>query len=171
LPLHPDDGQYADLSFGGPAQVLRYLARYTHRVAVSNSRLLELRDGQVTFRYKDYADSHRSKRMTLTAEEFLRRFVQHVLPKGFVKIRHYGLLANGQRQARLAVCRRLLLTAGVAATAAADDALPIEPAQPRCCPECGGTRLVYRELPAAEPARAPASASARVPAVPVKDSS
>ena len=85
---------YAKPPFGGPAQVLKYLARYTHRVAISNSRLLELRDGRVTFRYKDYADDHRQKTMTLDAEEFLRRFVQHVLPKGFVKIRHYGLLAN-----------------------------------------------------------------------------
>jgi putative transposase/transposase-like zinc-binding protein len=142
---------YAKRPFGGPAQVLRYLARYTHRVAISNSRLLELREGRVTFRYKDYADGHQHKRMTLTAEEFLRRFVQHVLPKGFVKIRHYGLLANRQRQDRLEVCRRLLLAAGVAATVSAADALPIEPAQPRCCPECGGTRLVYRELAAETP--------------------
>jgi Putative transposase len=154
---------YAKRPFGGPAQVLRYLARYTHRVAISNSRLLELRDGQVSFRYKDYADSHRDKRMTLSAEEFLRRFVQHVLPKGFVKIRHYGLLANRQRQDRLAVCRRLLLAAGVAATVSSDDAPPIEPAQPRCCPECGGTRLVYRELPAESPTCAQA--------LPVQDSS
>jgi hypothetical protein len=140
---------YAKRPVGGPAQVLRYLARYTHRVAISNARLVESRDGHVTFRYKDYADGHRQKRMTLTAEEFLRRFVQHVLPKGFVKIRHSGLLANRQRQARLELCRRLLLAAHVAATASATDASPIEPAQPRCCPECGGTRLVYRALPAA----------------------
>jgi Putative transposase/Transposase zinc-binding domain len=146
---------YAKRPFGGPAQVLRYLARYTHRVAISNSRLLQLRDGQLTFRYKDYADSHRHKSMTLTAEEFLRRFVQHVLPKSFVKIRHYGLLANRQRQQRLQVCRRLLLVAAVAATVCDSDALPLQPAQPRCCPECGGTRLVYRALPAEEPARPP----------------
>jgi len=88
---------YAKRPFGGPAQVLKYLARYTHRVAISNARLLALRDGRVTFRYKDYADDHKQKTMTLAAEEFLRRFVQHILPKSFVKIRHYGLLANAQR--------------------------------------------------------------------------
>jgi hypothetical protein len=102
---------YAKRPFGGPTQVLKYLARYTHRVAISNSRLLELRDGRVTFRYQDYADAHRHKTMTLAADEFLRRFVQHVLPRSFVKIRHYGLLANAQRAVRLALCRRLLLVA------------------------------------------------------------
>ena len=73
---------YAKPPFGGPAQVLKYLARYTHRVAISNGRLVDVSDGRVTFRYKDYADGHRSKTMTLRADEFLRRFVQHVLPSG-----------------------------------------------------------------------------------------
>jgi hypothetical protein len=94
---------YAKPPFGGPEQVLKYLARYTHRVAISNHRLVNLEAGRVTFRYKDYADDHRHKTTTLSAEEFLRRFVQHVLPKGFVKVRHYGLLANGQRQEKLVV--------------------------------------------------------------------
>jgi hypothetical protein len=142
---------YTKRPFGGPERVLKYLARYTHRVAISNARLLDLRDGRVTFRYKDYADGHRHKTMTLDADEFLHRFVQHVLPRSFVKIRHYGLLANGQREARLTVCRRLLLVASVAATVASTDTAPIEPAQPRCCPHCGGTRLVYRELAPGEP--------------------
>jgi hypothetical protein len=142
---------YAKRPFGGPAQVLKYLARYTHRVAISNSRLVELRDGRVTFRYKDYADGHRPKTMTLDADEFLRRFVQHVLPSGFVKVRHYGLLANRQREHRLALCRRLLLVANVAAAIPDADEAAIEPAQPRCCPHCGGARLVYRELTPAEP--------------------
>jgi len=137
---------YSKRPFGGPGQVLKYLARYTHRVAISNARLLELRDGRVTFRYQDYADARRPKTMTLDAVEFLRRFVQHVLPKGFVKIRHYGLLANAQREARLALCRRLLLVVAVAAALAQPAALPLEPAQPRCCPNCGGCRLVYGEL-------------------------
>ena len=106
---------YSKPPFGGPEQVLKYLARYTHRVAISNSRLESLDDGRVTFRVKDYADGGRPKRLTLDAVEFLRRFVQHVLPRAFVKLRHYGLLANGQRQARLAVCRRLLWVATVAA--------------------------------------------------------
>jgi hypothetical protein len=142
---------YAKRPFGGPERVLKYLARYTHRVAISNSRLLELRDGRVTFRYKDYADAHQQKTITLGADEFLRRFLQHVLPRSFVKIRHYGLLANAQREVRLAVCRRLLLVESVAATVASTDTAPIEPAQPRCCPHCGGTRLVYRELAPGEP--------------------
>jgi hypothetical protein len=137
---------YSKKPFGGPEQVLKYLARYTHRVAISNSRLESLNNGRVTFRIKDYADGSRSKRLMLDAEEFLRRFVQHVLPRGFVKIRHYGLLANAQREARLRWCRRLLLAATVAAAVPRADLVPIEPAQPRCCPECGGTRLVYREL-------------------------
>jgi hypothetical protein len=145
---------YSKQPFGGPEQVLKYLARYTHRVALSNSRLESLDDGRVTFRVKDYADGARSKRLTLDAEEFLRRFVQHVLPKGFVKVRHYGLLANGQRQARLRVCRLLLLAATVAAALPRADRVPMEPAQPRCCPQCGGTRLVYRDLAPAEPAPA-----------------
>jgi hypothetical protein len=143
---------YAKHPFGGPERVLKYLARYTHRVAISNSRLLDVRDGQVTFRYQDYADAHRPKTMTLAADEFLRRFVQHVLPKSFVKVRHYGLLANAQREARLAVCRRLLLVANVAATLPSADTAPIEPAQARCCPHCGSTRLIYRALTPVDPA-------------------
>jgi hypothetical protein len=137
---------YSKRPFGGPEQVLKYLARYTHRVAISNARLVALRDGQVTFRYHDYADGRRPKTMTLEAVEFLRRFVQHVLPKGFVKIRHYGLLANAQREARLALCRRLLLVVVVAAALLKGQAVAVEPAQPRCCPRCGGRRLVYGEL-------------------------
>jgi hypothetical protein len=139
---------YSKPPFGGPEQVLKYLARYTHRVAISNSRLESLDDGRVTFRVKDYADGGRPKRLTLDAVEFLRRFVQHVLPRAFVKLRHYGLLANGQRQARLAVCRRLLWVATVAAAVPRAGTPPIEPPRPRCCPQCGGTRLVYRELAA-----------------------
>jgi hypothetical protein len=137
---------YSKRPFGGPGQVLKYLACYTHRVAISNSRLLELRDGRVTFRYKDYADAGQQKVMTLDAVEFLRRFVQHVLPRGFVGVRHYGLLANPQREARLALCQRLLLVATVAAAMPQSAAVPLEPAQPRCCPRCGGSRLLYREL-------------------------
>jgi hypothetical protein len=145
---------YSKRPFGGPEQVLKYLARYTHRVAISNSRLESLDNGRVTFRLKDYTEGGRTKRLTLDAGEFLRRFVQHVLPRGFVKIRHYGLLANGQRADRLTVCRRLLLVATVAAAAPSADTVRIQPAQPRCCPVCGGTRLVYREL-----ARAPVPAT------------
>ena len=99
---------YVKPPFGGPAQVLKYLARYTHRVAISNGRLVNFEQGRVTFRYKDYADDSRHKSLTLDAVEFLRRFVQHVLPKGFVKIRHGGLLGNRHRAERLELCRRLL---------------------------------------------------------------
>jgi hypothetical protein len=144
---------YSKRPFGGPEQVLKYLARYTHRVAISNARLESLHEGRVTFRGTDYADGGRTQRLTLDAEEFLRRFVQHVLPRGFVKVRHYGLLANRQREARLAACRRLLLVTNVTAALPSTDAAAIEPAQPRCCPQCGGSRLVYRERPPAEVAR------------------
>jgi hypothetical protein len=89
----------------------------------------------------------------LDADEFLRRFVQHVLPKSFVKIRHYGLLANAQREARLAACRRLLLVTAMSPAAPREDAATVEHVQPRCCPNCGGIRLVYREIEAADKLR------------------
>jgi hypothetical protein len=139
---------YAKPPFGGPAQVLKYLARYTHRVAISNARLLKLEEGRVTFRYRDYAGGNQSRILTLSAEDFLRRFVQHVLPRGFVKMRHYGLLANRHRQERLETCRRLLLVVTVAGRCAdATAAAAIEPALAPCCPECGGRRFVVLELP------------------------
>jgi Putative transposase/Transposase zinc-binding domain len=100
---------YAKKPFGGPEQVLKYLARYTHRVALSNRRLRRLDGDQVEFEAKDYAAGGKRRLLRLRAEEFLRRWVQHVLPLGFVKIRHYGLLANRGRVARLAVCRALLV--------------------------------------------------------------
>jgi hypothetical protein len=141
---------YAKRPFGGPAQVLKYLARYTHRVAISNHRLVKLEDGRVTFRYKDYADEHQTKTMTLDALEFLRRFVQHVLPSGFVKIRHYGLLANRFRAERLAICRGLLLVTNVVEVGngtGEPDALGIEPIRERCCAKCGSRRLERVALP------------------------
>jgi hypothetical protein len=102
---------YAKPPFGGPEQVLKYLARYTHRVALSNDRLLELKDSRVTFTWKNYAAGGQRQKMTLSAVEFLRRFLQHVLPKGLVRIRHFGLWANRHRQANLARCRKLLRAA------------------------------------------------------------
>ena len=99
---------YAKPPFGGPVQVLKYLARYTHRVAISNQRLVSLSEGKVTFRWKDYADANAVKEMTLDVREFTRRFLLHILPRGFVRIRHYGLLANRYRSERLECCRRLL---------------------------------------------------------------
>jgi hypothetical protein len=134
---------YSQAPFAGPEVVLKYLARYTHRVALSNHRLVKLADGQVTFTWKDYAHGGKQRLMTLPAVEFLRRFLQHVLPPAFVKVRHYGLLANGQRERKLALCRRLLaallLVAALATT--------VTPAARRC-PECGlGTLHWLEELP------------------------
>ena len=94
--------------FGGPRRVLKYLARYTHRVAISNHRLHALEDGHVSFEWKDYADRARRKLMTLDAVEFLRRFLLHVLPSGLVRIRQFGFLANRVRKSKLELCRTLL---------------------------------------------------------------
>jgi hypothetical protein len=99
---------YAKAPFAGPEQVLDYVGRYTHRVAISNNRLLDIEDGHVTFRWKDYRDGDAQKTMTLTAEEFIRRFLLHVLPPGLQRIRYYGFLGNRYRQEKLEQCRRLL---------------------------------------------------------------
>jgi hypothetical protein len=137
---------YAKPPFGGPAVVLKYLARYTHRVAIGNRRLVSWANDAVTFTGKDYARGGRTRAHRLSGTEFVRRFLMHVLPRGFVKVRHYGLLANRQREQKLAAVR-LLLGAGVAPRA--------EPTDPRCerrCPACGcGQLIVVEELP--RPAR------------------
>jgi Putative transposase len=99
---------YAKAPLAGPHQVLNYLGRYTYRIAISNERLLDCHDGVVRFRYKDYAHGQARKEMTLNAAEFIRRFLLHVLPHGFMRVRHYGLLANRQRNEKLALCRKLL---------------------------------------------------------------
>ena len=99
---------YAKPPFGGPEQVLAYLGRYTHRVAIANSRLISMNDDRVAFRWRDYRHSGKTKVMTLDAHEFIRRFLLHTLPDGFHRIRHYGFLANGHRATRLELCRRLL---------------------------------------------------------------
>jgi hypothetical protein len=99
---------YCKPPFGGPERVLDYLGRYTHRVAISNNRLKELKEGRVTFAYKDYKDGNQQKLLTLSADEFLRRFLLHVLPAGFQRIRHYGLFCNRHRAENLARCRELL---------------------------------------------------------------
>jgi len=104
----PDWVVYAKRPFAGPEQVLEYLGRYTHRVALSNERILSLDDGRVRFRWKDYADGDRVKVMELEAAEFIRRFLLHIVPEGFVRIRHFGLLANRTRTAKLAQCRQVL---------------------------------------------------------------
>jgi len=94
--------------FAGPEQVLRYLSRYTHRIAISNNRLVDINDGKVQFRWKDYRDGNRQKLMTLDADEFIRRFLLHVLPDGFQRIRYFGFLANRYRAEKLALCRQLM---------------------------------------------------------------
>jgi hypothetical protein len=101
---------YAKAPLGGPQQVLQYLGRYTHRVAISNRRLLALEDGQVSFQWKDYRHQQQQKVMTVSAEEFIRRFLQHALPPRFQRVRYYGFLANSHRSEKLELCRRLLAT-------------------------------------------------------------
>jgi hypothetical protein len=138
---------YIKKPFGGPEHVLHYLARYTHRVAISNHRLLGMDDGKVSFRWKDYTHGGKQRKMTLAAEEFIRRFLLHVLPKGFVRIRHYGWMACRCRSQRAALCRALL--AEEAAPPATISASASAPA--RQCPFCGGVvevieMIVPREL-------------------------
>jgi hypothetical protein len=99
---------YAKPPFAGPQQVLDYVGRYTHRIAISNDRLLDIEDGQVRFRWKDYRDNNQQKTMVLTAEEFIRRLLLHVLPDRFQRIRYYGFLGNRYRRQKLALCRQLL---------------------------------------------------------------
>ncbi len=136
---------YAKRPFGGPEHVLHYLARYTHRVAISNHRIVNFADGKVTFRWKDYAHKNKKRLMTVTAEEFLRRFLLHTLPRGFVRIRFCGFLANRRRRELLPLCRHLL------------NASPLRPSptptdsEAKCscgwlCPRCGGTMIVIEKL-------------------------
>jgi hypothetical protein len=146
---------YAKPPFGGPEQVLAYLGRYTHRVAIANSRLVDISNDQVAFRWKDYRHHDKSKVMTLAADEFIRRFLLHTLPDGFHRIRHYGFLANGHRAAKLALCRRLL---------AAPAPRPVPPAADYrqqylrltgrsldVCPCCGGLMQNLGAIPTTRP--------------------
>jgi len=130
---------YAKPPWKSPEHALKYLARYTHRVAIANGRLQSIDDGQVTFRYKDYRRQHRQRTLTLPATEFIRRFMMHVLPNGFVRIRYYGFLANAHRQEQLHKIRQLLGTPQPAIAAEqSDDAPqdPLEPLQDQPCPHC-----------------------------------
>jgi hypothetical protein len=147
---------YAKPPFGGPEQVLAYLGRYTHRVAIANSRITSIENGHVAFRWKDYRHHGQAKVMTLAADEFIRRFLLHTLPDGFHRIRHYGFLASGCRAAKLALCRRLL------------DTLPPPPVPPAAdyrerylrltghrldiCTCCGGPMIVLGALRPRRPA-------------------
>ncbi|HEV2037545.1 MAG TPA: IS91 family transposase, partial [Candidatus Eremiobacteraceae bacterium] len=137
---------YAKKPFAGPKQVLAYLARYTHRVAIANSRLIGLEETHVSFRWKDYRESgrHKSKVMRLDVGEFMRRFLLHVLPNGFHRIRHYGLFANGHRADKIELCRSLL---GVPSAPSDhdnnDDDGPTDPNhEPPSCPCCGGRMTI-----------------------------
>ena len=138
---------YAKPPFGGPEHVLQYLARYTHRVAISNHRIVDFADGKVTFLWKDYAHGSKRRRMTLTAEEFLRRFLLHTLPRGFIRIRFFGFLANRRRAALLPLCQQLLdanprsRSPTPPATSAGSPPLWI-------CPHCGGPMVVSERLTA-----------------------
>jgi hypothetical protein len=138
---------YAKPPFGGPSHVLHYLARYTHRVAISNHRLVGLIDDQVTFRWKDYRHGSQVRLMTLSAEEFLRRFCLHVLPKGFVRIRFYGFLAPRCRTEALPRCRQALGTNPLPATAASADDSSTHICLPPC-PACGGVMVAVERLSA-----------------------
>ncbi len=143
---------YAKPPFGGPARVLKYLGRYTHRVAIANQRLVSIDNGVVCFRWKDSAHHNQVKVMALPAEEFLRRFLLHVVPSGFMRIRHFGLLANRRRAAKLARCRALLEPAapvevhGGDHPGASDAATPSATAEPQRCPICGGGRWHIVEI-------------------------
>ncbi len=141
---------YAKPPFGGPPQVLEYLGRYTHRVAISNERLLGLQDGQVSFRWKDYRQPQKPKTMTVSAEEFIRRFLLHALPPGFRRIRYYGLMANCHRANKLQLCRQLL-------AAPLTDLLPrptdyrdfyaaLTGQNLRLCPKCGIGTMVRIQI-------------------------
>jgi len=137
---------YAKPAFGGPEAVLRYLGRYTHRVAISNHRLVSFDGERVTFRWKDYAHGNQQRLMTLHATEFLRRYVQHVLPRGFVRIRHYGYLANICRDDALTLGRKLI--GFTPKPREADSVSAIE--APWKCPACGGAMQLGPILTAAE---------------------
>ena len=138
---------YLKPPFGGPQFVLHYLGRYTHRVAISNHRLISFADGKVTFRWRDSAHNNEQKSMTLSLDEFLRRFLLHLLPEGFVRIRNFGLLANRKRATTLPLCFHLLGAAPQTEQAASptNDA-----SQLWLCPKCGGPMLVIERLTAAE---------------------
>ena len=142
---------YCKRPFGGPEQVLEYLGRYTHRVAISNERIVKIDDDKVTFRYRDYRGGNQVKQMTLEAFEFIRRFLLHILPDNFVKIRYYGLFNNRNRKAKIRHCKEIL------GASASDEQKPEAPESweelfirltgidPRICPCCGTGRMVRRE--------------------------
>ena len=150
---------YVEPAQGDPGHVLKYLARYTHRTAISNQRLISLDDGKVTFRWKDYRHGSRLRAMTVDAIEFIRRFLLHVLPKGFMRIRHYGFLANRVRQEKLALCRMLLGQPDNDDTGRGETPTDQAPDRPRdepvdACPACKKGRMLILEKVQPVPSRA-----------------
>ncbi len=134
---------YAKPPFGGPARVLKYLARYTHRIAISNRRLVSMDDHTITFRFKDYAHRNRPRTMTLDGAEFLRRFLMHVVPRGFVRIRHFGLLANRSRSRMIARCREFIAApTSVAVTPTGSESLPAPLLDLPRCPVCRDGKMI-----------------------------
>ena len=149
-PLHRQDWVvYLKRPFGGPAYVVQYLGRYTHRVAISNHRLVCFADGQVTFRWRDSAHNNEQKLMTLSLDEFLRRFLLHLLPKGFVRIRNFGFLANRKHATLLPLCFHLL---GSVQEPQADQGASSskDSSDLYHCPKCGGPMKVIERLTAAQ---------------------
>ncbi len=156
---------YAKPPFGGPEAVLAYLSRYTHRVAISNNRLISLDDKGVTFKWKDYRAKGRNPwtTMTLATSEFIRRFLIHVLPPGFHRIRHYGLLANGGRAENLARARELLdLPAPQDQSEPANEA-DEKPSLAQPCPCCGGPMIIIEKFEPGHAPRAPPPGSGDSP--------
>jgi len=143
---------YCKPPFGGPEHVMDYLGRYTHRIAISNDRIVNLEGDQVTFRYRDSTDHDRLKLMSLSAFEFIRRFLLHILPDGFVKIRHYGIFSNRNRKTKLRRCQQVL---GVPLHNDSEDnqettwedlLFRLTGVDPRVCPHCGTGRMVFKEI-------------------------
>ena len=153
---------YAKRPFAGPKAVLAYLARYTHRVAISNSRLIALGDAGVTFKWKDYRIKGRDrlKTMTLDAAEFIRRFLTHVLPSGFHRIRHYSLFAGTARARNIERARQSLAAPEVSPAEAEDEAETPSPA--RRCPYCGGRMIIIETFEGVRPARPPPTGRIRI---------
>jgi Putative transposase len=140
---------YSKRPFGEPEHVLRYLGAYTHRVAISNSRLVAFSEGNVTFRWRDSAHGNKKRLMTLPVDEFLRRFLLHLLPRGFMRIRNFGFLANRRRAELLPLCFRLLQPSDQPTVCAAS--LTTRPAHSTWnCPLCGATMQVVERLSAAQ---------------------
>ena len=155
---------YSKRPFGGAEHALRYLGCYTHRVAISNHRLISLKEGRVTFRWRDSAHKNKKRLMSLTVEEFLRRFFLHVLPRGFVRIRHFGLFAHRRRATLLPLCRHLLAAANDPQPAGGSDTECGSPRPLWLCPQCGGPMVLLERLsPVQARLRSPPAASKERP--------